>query len=35
MLLDVRTQQEWDGGHIPGALHVPLDQLEEKAESIL
>ena len=26
-LLDVRTQEEWDAGHIPGATLIPLDQL--------
>lgn len=28
VLLDVRTQAEWDQGHVPGARHVPLDQLK-------
>ena len=23
-ILDVREQDEWDAGHVPGALHVPL-----------
>ena len=26
-LLDVRTQGEWESGHIQGAVHVPLDML--------
>ncbi len=26
-ILDVREQGEWDAGHIPGSLHVPLNQL--------
>jgi rhodanese-related sulfurtransferase len=26
-LLDVREQDEWEAGHIPGALHIPLSQL--------
>ena len=26
-LLDVREQHEWDAGHVPGALHVPLGRL--------
>ncbi len=26
--LDVRTQQEWDAGHRPGAIHWPLDRIE-------
>ena len=26
-VLDVRTQAEYDSGHVPGALLIPLDQL--------
>jgi rhodanese-related sulfurtransferase len=26
-VLDVREHDEWDAGHIPGALHVPLGEL--------
>ncbi len=26
-LVDVRTQKEFDAGHIPGALHLPVDEL--------
>ncbi|MGZ6312226.1 MAG: molybdopterin-synthase adenylyltransferase MoeB [Candidatus Limnocylindrales bacterium] len=28
LLLDVREPHEWDAGHVPGALHVPLGRLE-------
>lgn len=27
VVLDVRTLPEWIGGHIPGAIHIPLDEL--------
>ena len=27
-LLDVRHQEEWDAGHAPGAVFLPLDQLD-------
>ena len=27
VLLDVREQDEWDAGHAPGALHIPLGDL--------
>ena len=27
VLLDVRTREEWEGGHFEGAVHVPLDQI--------
>jgi hydroxyacylglutathione hydrolase len=29
-LLDVRTPQEWDGGHLPGARYLFLGELPEK-----
>jgi len=28
LLLDVREPHEWDAGHVPGAVHVPLGRLE-------
>lgn len=28
-LVDVRYDDEWEEGHIPGAIHAPLDQLRE------
>ncbi len=27
VLLDVREQDEWDAGHAPGAVHIPLGEL--------
>jgi rhodanese-related sulfurtransferase len=30
LMLDVRTQEEWDQVHIPGATFIPLDQLENR-----
>lgn len=30
-LIDVRTDMEWDASRIPGAKHVPLDQLAAHA----
>ena len=29
VLLDVRTDPEWQSGSIPGAVHIPLDSLRE------
>ncbi|MBN2909579.1 rhodanese-like domain-containing protein [Polycladomyces sp. WAk] len=26
-VLDVRKAEEWTKGHIPGAIHIPLDEL--------
>ena len=33
VLVDVRDTEEWDGGHIPGARHVPRSYLETRIES--
>ncbi len=29
MVIDVREQQEWSGGHLPGARHIPLGDLQK------
>ncbi len=29
-LVDVRVGHEWDAAHIPGATHLPLEQLPER-----
>lgn len=33
-LLDVREQDEWDAGHAPEAVHVPMRQLGDRAGEI-
>jgi rhodanese-related sulfurtransferase len=30
VLLDVREQDEWDAGHAPGAVHIPLGELPDR-----
>lgn len=30
VILDVREQDEWDAGHAPGALHIPLGELPSR-----
>ena len=30
VIIDVRTQAEWDAGHIPGAIHIPVAQLNSR-----
>ena len=35
IILDTRTREEYDEGHIPGAILIPHDQIREQAESVL
>ena len=35
IILDVREQDEYDAGHIPGAILIPYTQIEEKAKGML
>jgi rhodanese-related sulfurtransferase len=30
VIVDVREPDEWEAGHIPGALHMPLKELEAR-----
>jgi hydroxyacylglutathione hydrolase len=34
VVLDVRGRTEWDAGHIPGAIHVPLAELQQRLNEI-
>ena len=34
VLLDCRTDEEWSGGHIPGAIHIPLADLPSRANDL-
>lgn len=35
IILDVREQEEYDAGHIPGAILIPYTMIEEKANELL
>ena len=35
IILDVRTQYEYDQGHIPGAIVISHEEIAEKAEKVL
>ena len=35
IILDVRTQEEYDQGHIPNAVLLPLDDIKAKAHVVL
>jgi rhodanese-related sulfurtransferase len=33
-LIDVRVDHEWEAGHLPGATHLPLAELNERTGEI-
>ena len=35
IILDARTQEEYDQGHIPGAIVISHEEIAEKAEEVL
>ena len=35
IILDVRTQEEYDQGHIPGAIFIPDNRIDADAEKVL
>jgi molybdopterin/thiamine biosynthesis adenylyltransferase/rhodanese-related sulfurtransferase len=35
VFVDVRERDEWDEGHIPGAIHLPRNNLESRSETAL
>jgi len=34
IILDVRSQREWDAGHIKNALHIPLNELNNRVKEV-
>lgn len=34
-VVDVRALWEWESGHIQGAIHLPLSELEERRRELL
>ena len=34
IMIDVRTKQEWDNGHIEGAIHIPLKNFKKQNKKI-
>ncbi|HEV7171610.1 rhodanese-like domain-containing protein [Pedococcus sp.] len=34
VVLDVREQDEWDAGHAPGAVHIPLGELPSRLDEL-
>ena len=35
ILLDVRTEEEYEASHIPNAINIPLNNLESQIEHLL
>ena len=35
VFLDVREKEEWDAGHVDGAIHIPRGMLEFKVEEAI
>ena len=35
VILDTRTEEEYETGHIPGAIVISHEQIKEKAEQVL
>ncbi len=34
VLVDVREPNEWDAGHVEGAIHIPLSQVPQRMNEI-
>jgi len=34
IILDVRTQREWDAGHIENSIHIPLNELNNRVNEV-
>ena len=34
VVLDVRSDDEWEAGHIPGAIHIPYEQVEARHSEV-
>ncbi len=34
VILDVRTQKEWDNGHIENSVHIPLNELKNRIDEV-
>ena len=32
--IDVRTVEEYNAGHLEGAVHIPYDEIEQKIEAV-
>ena len=35
VLVDTRSQESWDQGHVPGAVHLPTREIADRAASVV
>ncbi|GAB3812893.1 rhodanese-like domain-containing protein [Kribbella italica] len=35
MLIDTRSQESWDQGHVPGAIHLPTREIQDHAAAVV
>ncbi len=35
VLIDSRSQESWDQGHVPGAIHLPTREIAERAAAVV
>ncbi|MDX6259122.1 MAG: hypothetical protein QOH84_810 [Kribbellaceae bacterium] len=35
VLVDSRSQESWDQGHVPGAIHLPTREIADRAASVV
>jgi rhodanese-related sulfurtransferase len=35
LLIDCRTREEFDFVHVPGSVHIPLDEIERRADEVV
>ena len=34
VVVDVRNKEAWEAGHAEGAIHIPIDQLEQRLKDL-
>lgn len=34
VVVDVREQDEWDAGHVPGSVHIPMGELPARVDEL-
>ena len=34
LVIDVREQYEWDAGHVPGSIHIEMEEIMARADEV-